>query len=128
MDEVHIAKTARTPEIAFDFAANDYVIKGEAYPEDVTAFFGPLVDRLKNHLRTLSRRDVALRIELVYFNSSTAKVLLQLFQLLDEAAGRGNRVGITWAFEADDDNIKELGEEFSEELKHAKFLLEEIPI
>ena len=47
-------------------------------------------------------------------------------QVLDELAGRGCRVGIIWAFEEDDDNIKELGEEFAEELRYAKFSLEEI--
>ena len=49
---------------------------------------------------------------------------MTLFELLDEAASRGNVIEITWRYERDDDNMQELGEEFSEELKHASFTLE----
>jgi hypothetical protein len=128
MDTIVIAKTARTPEIVFDFSAGTFLIKGEAYPEDVTDFFGPLLDKFKNHFKTLAKQTISFRIELIYFNSSTAKMLMQLFQLLDELGKRGNSVSITWAYEAEDDNLKELGEEFSEEISHAKFTLEELPV
>ena len=46
-----------------------------------------------------------------------------LFGMLDEAASRGNTVDIIWAFEKDDDNLEELGEEFGEDLEHASFRL-----
>jgi hypothetical protein len=37
-------------------------------------------------------------------------------------------VTIAWVYEAGDDNIKELVEEFAEELNDAKFVLEEIAV
>ena len=49
---------------------------------------------------------------------------MTLFELLDEAASKGNTIEITWRYERDDDNMQELGEEFSEELAHASFNLE----
>jgi len=128
MDNISIAKTGRTPEISFDFSTNVYLIKGEAYPEDVTSFFGHLMDSLAEHFNTLSKSAISFRIELIYFNSSSAKMLLRLLTLLDDAAGRGNRVDIVWAYEEGDDNIKELGEELAEDLRDAKFCLEEVPI
>ena len=128
MENISIAKTGRTPEIAFDFAANNYLIKGEAYPEDVSVFFDPLMSALNTHFASINKQNVIFRIELVYFNSSSAKMLLRLLTLLDDVAGRGNRVSIVWAYEEGDDNIKELGEEFAEDLRDAKFSLEEVPI
>ena len=45
--------------------------------------------------------------ELIYFNSSTAKVLMGLFEILDEAVGNGNVALITWSHEEEDDNMEE---------------------
>jgi SiaC family regulatory phosphoprotein len=128
MDPITIAKTARTPRIDFDFAGSRFVIAGESYPEDVSAFYGPLLQRVADFFDGLSNAEVSFRFELIYFNSSTAKVVMELFEALEEAAASGNQVVITWVYEAGDDNIKELGEEFAEELSNAKFILEEIAI
>ena len=53
---------------------------------------------------------------------------MRLFELLESAATKGNQARITWVHEEDDDNVKELGEEFAEELEHAQFVIEEIPL
>ena len=128
MDPITIAKTARTPRIDFDFASGRFVIAGESYPEDVSAFYGPLLQRMADFLDGLSNTEVSFRFELIYFNSSTAKIVMELFEALEEAAVGGNQVIITWVYETGDDNIKELGEEFAEELSDANFILEEIAI
>lgn len=121
MESVNIEPTERSPEVTFDFASNEFVVKGESYPEDVTAFYSPLIDQLESHLDSLSGASVSFTFELIYFNSSTAKVLMELFDLLDQTAERGNTVNIAWVFEEDDDNMQELGEEFAEDLEHASF-------
>jgi hypothetical protein len=128
MDPINIAKTARTPRVKFDFARHQFVIAGESYPEDVSAFYGPLLEKITGFLDELSNAEVSFRFELIYFNSSTAKIVMELFEALEEAAASGNQVVITWVYEAGDDNIKELGEEFAEELSNASFILEEIAI
>jgi hypothetical protein len=128
MDPINIAQTSRTPRIEFDFSSNNFIIAGESYPEDVSAFYGPLLQTLTEFFETLRDSIVRFRFELIYFNSSTAKIVMELFEALEEAAGGGNQVSITWVYEAGDDNIKELGEEFAEELHRAEFILEETAI
>jgi len=128
MDPINISQTARTPRVEFDFKTNKFVIAGESYPEDVSTFYGPLLETFTKFLNDSADAQISFRFELIYFNSSTAKILMELFEALEEAAGSGNQVVITWAHEAGDDNIKELGEEFAEELSNAKFILEEIAI
>lgn len=123
MDTVTIEAGARSPEVSFDFAANVYCLKGESYPEDVNEFYGELMDKLEKHLESLSEAAVRFTFEFVYFNSSTAKILMGLFELLDETASRGNTVEVIWAYQEDDDNMQELGEEFCEELSHASYTL-----
>ena len=128
METISITATTRSPGIEFDFKKNTYLIKGESYPEDVVAFYGPLMEKFEAHLSGLKGASIGFRVELVYFNSSTAKVLMRLFESLEAAAVKGNQVVLTWVYEEGDDNIKELAEEFAEELKKAKFVLEEIPV
>lgn len=128
MDPIKIEGTERSPEIDFDFAGNRFVIRGESYPEDVTAFYGTVLQQLEEHLDGLSDGEVAFDFELIYFNSSTAKVLMSLFETLDECAEKGVTVKVTWSYEEDDDNMQELGEEFAEDLEHASFELKAVPI
>lgn len=123
MSTLSISATERSPEVSFDFANNVFLLKGESYPEDVKEFYGPPIVRLEEHLTSLEGAEVRFNFEFIYFNSSTAKVLMGLFELLDETAGRGNTVTVTWAYDADDDNMEELGEEFGEDLEHATFNL-----
>lgn len=126
MDTIKIEATDRSPEIDFDFGANKFLVKGESYPEDVSAFFGDVLEKLGEHLESQDGAEVGFGFELIYFNSSTAKVLMGLFETLDEAAQAGNKVIITWRYEEDDDNMEELGEEFGEDLEHAEFVLEKV--
>lgn len=123
MENISIAASERSPEIDFNFETNTFSLRGESYPEDVNAFFGPLIGNLESHLDALNEAKVEFTFELIYFNSSTAKVLMNLFDALDRAAENGNEVLINWVFEADDDNMEEMGEEFGEDLEHAKFQL-----
>lgn len=113
----------RSPDISFDFANNSFSIRGESYPEDVNEFYGPIVEKLEEHLTNLKKSEVIFLFELIYFNSSTAKILMGLFEMLDEAAENGSTVHIVWAYEEDDDNMEELGEEFCEDLEHATYKL-----
>jgi hypothetical protein len=120
MDNIKIEATERTPEIDFKFDTRKFAIKNESYPEDVTEFYGPVMDQFKAWIANQNGTDIIFDFELIYFNSSTAKVLMDLFDLLDEVA-QENTVVINWIYEADDDNMEELGEDFSEDLEEAQF-------
>lgn len=123
MERVHIEATERSPEIDFDFNTNVFAIRGESYPEDVPEFYGPVIKRLESHFQELKSGNITFNLELIYFNSTSAKILMGLLEMLEETAKNGNRVTINWHFEEDDDNMEELGQEFGEDLEHATFNL-----
>ena len=123
MDNIKIERTERSPEIDFDFQNNVFSLRGESYPEDVPAFFGPHIGALESHLAGLSEGTVEFNFEMIYFNSTSAKVVMKLFDALEEAAGNGVAVTVNWYFDAEDDNMEELGEEFGEDLEAAVFNL-----
>lgn len=123
MNNIQIEATERSPEIDFNFAENNFSMRGESYPEDVSEFFGEIMKQFYEYVADLVDAEITFTFELIYFNSSTAKVLMGLFDRLDEIAEEGNKVIINWYFEEDDDNMEELGEEFGEDLEHAEFNL-----
>ena len=128
METITIKATERSPEINFDFENAQFLIKGESYPEDVNEFFGPLVDSMETYLDGDVDGKIHFTFELIYFNSSTAKILMGLFDMMDEAAEDGKDITITWRYEEDDENMQEMGEEYGEDLENATFVLEEIAV
>ena len=123
MENLMIAATERSPEVDFDFAAGRLSLTGESYPEDASSVFGPIFAALDRFLAQADGKDVRFDFNLIYFNSSSAKALMNMFQLLDKAAERGVRVVVNWHFAADDETMQEFGEDFSEDLEHLTFNL-----
>ncbi len=122
MQLLDIPATSRSPAISFDGGAGTLALKGESYPEDAAALFGPVLRQIQQWLLT-DPRSLAVDLELTYFNSSTAKALMNLFQMLEAAAERGWSIVINWRHGADDETMAEFGEDFAEDFEHAKFQL-----
>ncbi len=126
MDNLEIKATSRTPEVFFDFNNNRLKMSGESYPEDAMEFYNPIFGALDAYLGKLGNRNCRFDFELFYFNSSSAKAIMMLMDKLDEAARNGWAVEVCWYYDAEDDTMEELGEEFGEDLNHAKFTLKKM--
>jgi SiaC family regulatory phosphoprotein len=125
-DNLIIPATARTPEVSFDFGQNHLRLVGESYPEDVTEFYNPVFRALESYLATLGAGSCRFDFELIYLNSSSAKAIMMLMDKLDAAAANGASVDVFWYYDAEDDTMQELGEEFGEDLVNAGFHLEKM--
>jgi hypothetical protein len=123
MDNIEIQATARTPLITFNPAEAIFLLEGESYPEDTKKFYDTPLATVYAYLRQSGLKPSKFIFRLKYFNSSSAKVLMDLFVAIEESALAGNMISVEWHHAADDDNMQELGEEFSEELQTAQFAL-----
>ncbi len=126
MDNLEIAATERSPAVSFDFANHRLKISGESYPENVAAFYTPVFAALDRYLAELGGGRCRFDLELIYFNSSSAKAIMMLLEKLDAAAANGAAVTVYWYYDEEDDTMQELGEEFGEDLEHAEFHLEKM--
>jgi len=126
MEKLFIEATDSTPYVDFDFDSGVFVLKGESYPENVSTFYGPVFESLQNYIDATSGKTVNVEIELIYFNSSSVKAIMNFLDMMESLASKGNEVNIVWKYEADDDTIKEFGEEFSEDLESVNFTLKEV--
>lgn len=105
--------TQATPEVNFDFSAHRLVLKGEAYPENAAAFFRPLLQAIESWLteKPIAGEPVRLHVALSYFNSSSTKLLFELFECLNGFAKRGIPCELYWYYDAEDDISEEFGQE-----------------
>ncbi len=123
MDDLIISATRFTPGIRFLFSKHTLEMTGESYPENTSEFYTPIFVHLKNYLANITDQKVAITLNLSYFNSSSSKILINLFDLLEEAAEEGRQITVNWVYKEGDSDAREFGEEFAEDLECVKFNL-----
>ena len=122
MDNLHIPATSDTPEVDFRFDAHQLSLRGESYPENAAAFYGDVIRRLREYLSPLpAATAVTFDVALLYFNSSSTKMLFGLFDELNVAAERGVKVVLNWRHDPDDDTIEEFGTELRDDFPALEF-------
>jgi len=122
MDNLFINRTKTTPEINFDCSHHVLNITGKSYPENISEFYGPIFAWLEEYLSLVDSKSITINIHLTYFNSTSSKVLLDLFDLLDEAVDDGKHISINWIYDEDDPDALEFGEEFQDNLEHIQMV------
>ncbi|RLA75583.1 MAG: hypothetical protein DRG30_04425 [Epsilonproteobacteria bacterium] len=123
MENLYIMKTKSTPEINFDLSTHNHSIRGESYPENTFTFYDPIFQWIENYIETLEQQEVIFTIELIYFNSSSSKVLMDMFDIFDEASKEGKNITVNWIHDEEDEALQEYGEEFKEDLPHLTFII-----
>lgn len=113
-------KTTSTPYILVDGQKGYMHFCGESFHENVLEFYKDIMVWLKNYLTT-DFGTLTFDCELAYFNSSTTKLLLNMFMLMDKASVNGNMVIVNWITTADNEIIIECGEDFAEEITNLTF-------
>ncbi|OQX23163.1 MAG: hypothetical protein BWK80_27360 [Desulfobacteraceae bacterium IS3] len=121
MEILKIESTKYTPEIYFDAEKNILSIIGESYPENTADFYAPVFSWLKKYLRQAGNETITVHIELTYFNSSSSKILLDFFDMFEEATSDGRQIMINWVYEKEDEETHQYGEEFQEDFESLTF-------
>ena len=102
--------------------AHALALRGESYPANAAAFYAGLIQRLQEYLTGLAPGAVVtVDIALIYFNSSSTKMLFSLFDALDKAARRGVRIVLNWHHDPEDDTIVEFGNELRDDFPAIEF-------
>lgn len=126
MDKLIIEATRSSPAIDFDATARQLRICGESYPENAAAFYAPVFAWLKEFIAALEpEATVQVDLEILYLNSSSTKVMLNLLDLLEQAAQDGAQIIVNWRYDPENEAMLECGQDFSEELNALTFNLVE---
>ena len=113
METIKIQGTEDTPKVILDKDNEIMEISGRSLPEDVTAFYEPILNWLNEYSESPNKKTI-FNFKLVYFNTASSKLLLDILMKLEEMHENGNDVLIRWHYPEEDEDMEEAGEEYSD--------------
>lgn len=112
MDILNLEGTEDTPAILFDKKKGIFKVSGRSIPEDPSVFYKPVLEWIRQYAKDANPfTHVVFKLE--YFNTSSAKLLLDMLYALEAIKG----VSIIWYFDEEDEDMEEAGQEFAELVK-----------
>ncbi len=116
MEPLVIIGSNECPTIIMDKGKGLFEIHGQSLPEEAISFYSPVIDWLETYASDPNPQTV-LSVQLDYCNSSSTKALADLFEVLEEIAGKGHPAEIIWHYMEDDDDMLDMGKELEEIIK-----------
>jgi len=113
MEVIKIKGTDDTPSVILDKDNEIFEISGRSLPEDVTSFYEPILNWLDEYAESPNSKTV-FSFKLVYFNTASSKLLLDILMKLEEMYENGNDILIKWYYPEDDEDMEEAGEEYAD--------------
>lgn len=113
MEIIKIAGTEDTPTVIFDAQNDVFEISGRSLPEDVVSFYDPLLSWLDEYSQSPNKKTI-INFKLVYFNTASSKLLLDVLMKFEEIHEAGHDVLVKWHFPEDDEDMEEAGIEYAD--------------
>ena len=113
MEKLRIEQTDDCPFVILDKENGRFEISGKSLPEDVIEFYLPVLNWLRNYKNEPSEKT-EFNFKLIYFNTASSKLLLDIFMILEEIEEKGNKVIVKWHSLKEDEDMQEAGEEYEE--------------
>ncbi|HNX67246.1 MAG TPA: DUF1987 domain-containing protein [Bacteroidales bacterium] len=120
MKDLHLTPSHNTPEILLSTSRNLFVIEGKSAPEDVRSLYYPVIDWIRSLTQEIisnnpytTENPLIFKINLSYFNSSSAKFLFDIFIHLKEIKDHNVPVLVEWYYEDEDTDMLEAGEDLA---------------
>ncbi len=106
------------PEVSLNPQSGVLTFAGKSFLEDTIEFYEPIIEWIKEYIQD-TYQDTEVVFKMTYFNTTTSKVFLQIIKLVENYKGP---IKIKWFYQADDDDMKEDGENMAAET-HLEFEL-----
>lgn len=121
MQAIKIEQTKDSPLVILDHENNIFEISGESRPENVKIFYEPILIWLNDYKSYLfwlkenyqTEPKVNFKFCLEYFNSTSAKFLLDVLCALSVIKKEGANITIQWHYDEMDEDILDSGKEFA---------------
>jgi len=117
MENIEINRNLATPyfpSIKFEVSTGVCEISGESYMEEAYKFYLPLINWIKKFAEE-EKRKITLNIKLIYFNTSTSKCLLDIFEILKKYQEANGAIEVNWYYDKDDPDMVEEINDFENE-------------
>ena len=110
-------QSPKTPHINFDPSTGVFELKGKSVPENSVIYYKPLFDWLDLYIQNPTK-TTTLTVQLDYFNTSSAKCIVDLFKKVELISKNGKgEVIINWMYDEPDEDMLEAGEDYKSIIK-----------
>jgi hypothetical protein len=110
MEEVKIEKGQRTPAIDFN-KKGELRIEGRSTPENSVEFYEPLIVWIKEFKKTRPA-NLNLHVSLEFFNTSSGKLLINIFKLIEKFKNDSLEPNIFWYYDESDEDMFQAGKDY----------------
>ena len=111
MQALKIQATDETPNIILDKEKGIFEITGHSLPEDSAEFYQPVLDWITAYAKAPNAATEFV-FKLDYSNTASTKFIHEMLIILEKIKG----VKVSWWFLEEDEDIEEMGKEFSEQV------------
>ncbi len=111
--QLFLEPTKNTPFVNLDPQKGLIEFKGVSSPENSLAFYEPVFKALDAY-KDSHTTGLQVNMAFVHFNTSSSKCLFDIFKQIKRISKSGNQVTINWFYDEYDDDMKEVGEDYSE--------------
>ena len=108
-----------SPKVYFNLDENKFEISGESRPENTSKFYAPLIEWAEalatDEISTIQAKTLHFDFKFEYFNSTSAKFILDFLQTLQACQEKlkNSKIIIRWYYDERDEDMHDSGEEFS---------------
>lgn len=118
MEKLIIEPTFNSPSVILDPGSSKFEFSGESRPENVRKFYLPILEWLEKFAEeqkgsSSKLSNLLVQFDFEYFNSTSAKYILDIFKALNVLNDMGIAIQVKWLYEEDDEDMLEVGQEMS---------------
>ncbi len=104
-------ESRKTPFLLLDQKSGLVELKGSSLMEDTHTFYDPVMEWIYDYVK--HPKDTLVNIDLEFFNSASAKILLLMLKTLSKIQKEGHVLTVNWHYDEDDEDIRDSGYDFS---------------
>ena len=112
METLQIKQTPTSLAVVLDASTGTLSFSGRSVSENSAEFFKPIMDWLAKYAEQPFEKTKCI-FEFEYFNSAARKSLVEIFKILQVMHRNGNPLLVEWHYDAGDESMKEMGDEYS---------------
>ena len=101
----------KTPTVLLDPVKGLLEIKGRSNPENSLEFYTPVIEWIDEYVKAPAEKS-SINIQLEHFNTSSSKVILDMFKRLEVLLETHHEAIVNWYYETDDEEVLEAGETY----------------
>lgn len=116
MDALIIEGTDDSPKVVLDPENNLFELSGKSLPENVVGFYQPILDWI-NFYAFSPNPETNFLFKLDYFNTASAKLILDILLKLERMHEDGNKVHVLWHSLEDDEDMQDSGKAYANMIK-----------